>query len=401
MGFSILVFGYRTCTGDDAWSEWGLLVYSLPLLAQLLPYPAVRVWSVWLGIALVVQTVLSPLFPILYFTRKPNTITRNYYHSPDFKPGITGTHVVTTDSMGFRAKPPVDYSRKKGFRIFAIGGSTTEDAALDDDLTWTHLLQERLKSTTGKPVEVINTGMAGLRAIHNLHTLQVIESFEPDLVIFLLGANEIVLHMYLADLGVREGERYVDPEHYKPQNTLLGRTLTRLATMTGSARTAQPVVTEHHWDRNSYHPGHDSLRRPEVRPLRPERVNRESAATLEKIASICDRASYRCLFLTNPSAWQENVTEELKRKFWMTPLNKPYTHDLASLVHLSRLYNAFIVDLARAHRQPLCDVAPLFAPTTENFYDDNHLNVSGAKRMADVVHDCIVSQTLMKSGGTP
>ena len=71
-------------------------------------------------------------------------------------PGIHGLQHITTDAKGFRVTPPIDYGTKRGLRIFAIGGSTTEQIYLDDKATWTYLLQTKLARALGRPVEVIN-----------------------------------------------------------------------------------------------------------------------------------------------------------------------------------------------------------------------------------------------------
>jgi hypothetical protein len=97
-------------------------------------------------------------------------------------PGIEGVQRVTTDEKGFRVIPPVDYAAKRGLRVFAIGGSTTEEIGLDDRATWTHLLQENLEERLGRDVEVINTGVAGIRARHHLATLREVLRYRPDLV---------------------------------------------------------------------------------------------------------------------------------------------------------------------------------------------------------------------------
>lgn len=82
-------------------------------------------------------------------------------------------------------------------RVVAIGASTTEQIHLDDKSTWTHLLQEQLESRLPSVnVEVINTGVSGLRAEHHLETLEQVLDFEPDLVIFLIGINDWIRHVY-------------------------------------------------------------------------------------------------------------------------------------------------------------------------------------------------------------
>ena len=66
----------------------------------------------------------------------------------------------------------------------------TEELYLDDHKTWTHLLQEGLAAAMGTRVEVVNTGLSGLRSPHHLVTLNHISRYQPDLVLILMGVND-------------------------------------------------------------------------------------------------------------------------------------------------------------------------------------------------------------------
>ena len=61
---------------------------------------------------------------------------------------------------------------------------------LDDSKIWTNLLSEKIKKTTNKNVEIINTGIGGLRAEHHYILLKRLEKYQPDLFIFLTGIND-------------------------------------------------------------------------------------------------------------------------------------------------------------------------------------------------------------------
>ena len=75
----------------------------------------------------------------------------------------------SSDNEGNRTNTKIDYKKKPSntLRIVAIGGSTTMDGVTDDDKIWTNLLAKKLTSLTNKKIEVINTGVPGLRAIHH------------------------------------------------------------------------------------------------------------------------------------------------------------------------------------------------------------------------------------------
>src|SRR5215471_14644797 len=105
-----------------------LALFSLPLLLQIARSAFVRAYALWLGIFLVVQSLLTPVLlgdaADLVINRPNMTISRNFRDG--IGPGVPGPQTATTDSKGFRVFPSVDYQRPSEARIFAIGGSTTE-----------------------------------------------------------------------------------------------------------------------------------------------------------------------------------------------------------------------------------------------------------------------------------
>src|SRR5687767_6739835 len=100
---------------DPASPQWNRLflpLYLSPLLLRIIPSQITRYLAFCLACLLIPSSLLGLLFDPEYRALKPNL-------------RLEGG--VTTDAQGYRAKPPVDYAKKKGIRIFTIGGSTTEE----------------------------------------------------------------------------------------------------------------------------------------------------------------------------------------------------------------------------------------------------------------------------------
>lgn len=121
-----------------------LLLYSLPLFLQFFKKGLVRIYGLWFGIFLVLQTLAS-LFVLQsdYHTMKPGM-----HKISDGKTiGIEGKQLLITDEHGYRTTKKVDYGKKQAenIRIFAIGASTTAQAFIDNRKTWTGLLQDKLE----------------------------------------------------------------------------------------------------------------------------------------------------------------------------------------------------------------------------------------------------------------
>jgi lysophospholipase L1-like esterase len=305
--------------------------------------------------------------------------------------GISGIQHITTDSIGYRSNGRVDYASSEPFRIFAIGASTTEEIDLDDSKTWTHLLEQRLSDQMGQQVEVINTGLSGLRAVNNVATLEKILPLNPDLAIFLVGVNDWNHQIRLGTEGFWQREVASRTEPFWFGNTLLGKFLRsyKLSTRnTGSVADTMAVEMSGEY----YELMRDSLNRPDVRRFRPQAATHGYSENIRRICNICESAELRCMFMTQPTAYSPNVEDELRANFWMTPPNKDYTLDLDSMMRIANLYNNFLLEFAKGEQLPYCDLAARMPPSVDYFTDDCHFNEHGAERVSRIIADCVLDQ---------
>jgi lysophospholipase L1-like esterase len=97
--------------------------------------------------------------------------------------------IHTKNSLGFRGDdPPVDF--EKHFTLITVGGSTTECSFLSDGKTWTDILGRKLKEDF-KKVWINNAGFDGHSTFgHILLMKNYIVNLKPDVVLFLVGAND-------------------------------------------------------------------------------------------------------------------------------------------------------------------------------------------------------------------
>jgi len=355
-----------------------LALFSLPLLLQIARSALVRAYALWLGIFLVVQSLLTPVLlgdaADLVINRPNMTITRNFRDG--IGPGVPGPQTATTDSKGFRVFPSVDYQRPSEARIFAIGGSTTEQEILNDDATWTHRTQVALSERSGKKVEVINTGIRGIRAKNHVATFRYIVAFHPDMILFLTGANDWVFDAFELFGYDQPRRRWVF------SNTILGRAmLAEYGRVFGRRSIAFSIVRPLN--------GEPSLQRSRKISWLPERASDQYLDNLRKISALCHERKITCVFLTQPSAYHPDAPDSLKKSFWMTPPAASYTLTFDSLIHIAEVYNRDLIEFAKMHGHPVCDLASKIGATTENFYDDVHFTYAGSQRVAEAVTACI------------
>jgi len=385
----LLAFGVATLDFFSwKWIVLGLAIYSIPLAGQALPNVHLRVWSLWLGLFVALQVLISPLVIDVDFV----TLPRGLDTIVDVKgglPGIAGKQHITTDEKGFRVTTGVDYESDDTYRVFAIGGSTTEQIYLDDRKTWTHLLEESLAGKVGKKIEVINTGVAGLRSPNHVATLEYVLAYHPDLVIFLMGLNDWNHHIKQSITNRKESGL----ANWKPRrqlflrNSMFGKLASGLIDRLTTEEVLKTEVREDHGEYYTHQRG--SLERDEKRQFLPDKVDYEFEASLFRIGEICDRFNLSCMFLSQPSGYSSEASEKFKSGFWMTPPNEDYALTFDSMVHIASLYNDHLSRFAASNNHEFCDISKNIAPTYGFFYDDCHFNEKGAQLVAELLTHCL------------
>lgn len=383
---AVYIFLIFISYGYNAFSIFYLIclgVSFLPLFGYL---PSLwRSFVLLAGALLVMSLMPAALLQGSYRTLPANLDLTIDVSSPNV-PGIEGPQRITTDGKGFRTGSRlIRYDDPAPYRIFAIGASTTEQAFLDDSRTWTRLLEGRLNAAAARPVEVINTGVAGLRLVHHLATQENIEDLNPDLVLFLVGINDWNLQI------TRHFDR--DERFAKPLRARLRDRFQRSAAFTfyqiyvALPQRSTLRVRDAHFTAMT-----DRASRPHVVRFLPEAVSEDFAGAMARLAARCREGAYRCMLLTQPTAYHLGAPSTATRFFRLTPPGQSYTLDLESLVHIARLYNGFVRDLSAKEQLLLCDLEAVVPKGTEAFYDDAHFNANGARIVAETLTGCIVDQ---------
>jgi lysophospholipase L1-like esterase len=314
----------------------------------------------------------------------------------DVMPGIEGVQHVTTDATGFRTTLPIDYRQKPAgtVRVFAIGASTTEQIYLDDRKTWTHLLQQDLAAALGARVEVVNTGVSGLRSPHHLATLNHIVPYQPDLVLILMGANDWNHQILEAMDTTRHGPASWWRAMNYPDTALVfaSRQIRAAIRRANAAPAVEPAKeTVELFDGAYYSRQNDSLSRPRRAYPDEIRVSPDYVAATRDLVAACNKSRLRCIFLTQPTAYDARIEPALQQRLWMTPPGVNFTLSLAEMAQFALAYNRTLLDAVRAQGGEACDIVPALPPTTQYFYDDCHYNENGARAMAKAIQACIVA----------
>jgi lysophospholipase L1-like esterase len=313
----------------------------------------------------------------------------------DVMPGFSGISHISTDNKGFRVTKTINYDQKKGVRIFAIGGSTTEQIYIDDAKTWTALLEGKLQKSFGMQVEVINTGLSGLRAEHHFYVLKNILQYSPDIVIFMMGINDWNLHIkenfekqrplhFLSSIDFRNSLLFVKVNSFRE----LVRTKSFRELFKPPVDNPPTVRIE---DGSYYSSQNDSLSRPIVKRFQPQMVSEDYQFWVQKIARLCRGNNLKCIFVNQPVAYQGRLSTPLKKRLWMTPPNEEYTLPLEDMGAIADLYNNWLINYSHQNNVESCNIADQVHPTIDYFYDDCHFNEGGAKKISSLLSQCIMN----------
>jgi hypothetical protein len=413
--------------GHEKWIWRCLVLYSLPLLCMLFQSTKTQEIGIIIGLSMGLQTFISPIFLNYYQEIDLITLKKNNFQTINILkgvyPGLYGLQESMTDQKGYRVTKTIDYENKpiESFRIFTIGASTTEGyPALGNQNNWPHLLQEKLnQALSNLDVEVINAGLSATTINHQLATFKKVLSYSPNMVIFLIGINDWNHHIKLSqdnrgwlknffqydDLEERVVLAAVDAKYnialsnfrdsIRFDHTILAELIKRFKSKMTSNKPKETTCGS-----NAMNCGvHDGsylasqmggLNRVDKRNFRPQTVFPYYTHYLEKIGSICKSNEVDCLFMTQPTAYHLEAEKEIRDRLWMVPPNRDYALDFSSMVHIAKLYNNHLIGFAKENKFSYCDLASQMRPSVDNFVDDCHFNLLGAKNVADFVSSCVV-----------
>ncbi len=355
-------------------------------------------WTALHGLASAVVAVLL-LQPALAQVLTPpirHLIPNRSYVIETDVPGIRNGSVVTIDERGFRPTTemrPSDPSR----RIVLIGGSTFEQIYLDDRATTGWLLADALGAAAGAggadapsdAVEVINTGLAGLRSADHLVHLGYFErdadAFDETHHIIMMGINDWNLHVTRDVLGEPAGWA---EEPAAPWRRVDAYPLVRVGTDLRARLLPEPPALE---ATHSQMSRYDERPKVEVTDAQLDEMLWKYRDSIRGLIDACETGTRtRCTFVTQPTVYRpENFTSAaFRRTLWVAP---PFTEEVmtpASLVRVARAFNDVLLEEVAGSGCSSCgaiDADAALGGRPELFYDDCHFTEAGSAVLAETL----------------
>ena len=151
--------------------------------------------------------IFGPKFSSLIIKRNITKVWKpNHYES-------NHTAMYKKDEFGFRG----NYKNISEVKIITIGGSTTDERWVDENLTWSHLLEKKLENIYAN-YKVANAGTMGQSTIGHLKNFEIwfnqIPNLNPKYFIYYIGINDSILLLKALD-------KYKDKRNYNDADTLV------------------------------------------------------------------------------------------------------------------------------------------------------------------------------------
>lgn len=316
--------------------------------------------------------------------------------SPEDGPGMGGYKIFTINRLGLRGPmPPLD---RKVYRIVAIGGSTTICSELDDSEEWPHVLMQNLNALDGPAKAWVgNAGKDSRNAVHHLVLMQWLPGLlDFDMAVFLVGVNDLTATLAFRGQPTQAAlEKEAGFEPLRPGTRFRSQRIypyyRRLRLLLAIQEAAQNLEARFGPPRNlSFLDLKELRQRRLAAPVLPlpdlSTGLKEYRARLIALAAQCRLLGKRCLFLTQPTMWRDNMSSAENRLFWMGYLGRWASPDgylsPGSMAKAMDLYNQVLLGVCNQYQLECLDLASKIPKNTSAFHDEMHFNPSGAKLVA-------------------
>lgn len=283
--------------------------------------------------------------------------------------------VVAIDGHGFRSRslePPGTPKPPGTYRIFFVGGSTTENIALPDEETFPAIVEAELQPRVTRTLRCVNAGLSG-NLVSDTFSIVAhrVLPLEPDLVVALEGINDLCAGL------AGEGEPAASAPA-APGLLEVARGSSRLLQLLGRAT-----------DRLSDEGRAERLRArrlatPFTPGLDPARGLPRYRRYLRLLAAVCKDAGVPLLLLTMPSSYAEPMAPGLDARLWMGNQDHGRVNaDVATMRRGMALFNEATREVAREEGVLLLDLADAVPRDLDHFYDDCHYTARGSRVVAE------------------
>jgi len=313
-------------------------------------------------------------------------------------PGVHGPNLFSTNNMGFRGGHLAIPKPKNEFRVFIIGGSTTECLYLDDSEAINSTLQKQLSEHVPDniTIKVYGAGKSGDASDDHVSMLvHRIVHLEPDMVIVFSGVNDLSRSIYNYDYLHYAQER---PKSKLPLIKLMATEFQlprRIYYLQQGISPTDRYVLEKITSKTQYK---EKVRLRESVPVSNERPRVDPdayAQNLRTIIGVLNAHRVQLVLMTQQTTWNSSVDSEAKNWHWIL-YRGGVTYREDFMDEALESLNDQMRRLAIENSIPLYDLAKSMPKSLEFFYDDVHFNEHGAYIAGAELATLILKKNLIK-----
>ena len=297
--------------------------------------------------------------------------------------GVSPVAIHSTNRWGLRGDS-VPSEWEKFYTVVTAGGSTTQCFYLDDHKTWPYLLQQKLKHKHSD-VWVGNGGLDGQSTrAHVIFMEEAITKIRPDVVIFLVGANDL-------GLSLSEDARLYGSDFDKTSLKYKIFASSRIVQILYKWKLIifDKVTVVKKGGHGNYGP--KALTNNEIRLPKDLKVMLPSLGefreNIKKVIRIAKAMNIRVVFLTQPLLYDDSeYWEGIEGGFYWIKKTK---NILSAAIYwkLLDIFNKELIEVCRVENVECLDLASIVPHSDLYFYDAFHFNEEGAELAADKVAD--------------
>jgi len=354
--------------------------------------PLVAFYAI-LGLLAGAEFVLR-LFPQELYRRLPGTTVVSETDER-VKPGIrTGKTFFRVNNVGLRG--PDWHPHDNSYKVVITGSREAGSEYLDDSQDLGHLLMADFNARSKGTLWAASAAI-GHNTRDHLMVLDTLPVFRRvQMLIFLIGTAD------LQDNLSREGATTDEDLETSARNYLswlrTPNTLTRSALYRFLAPAINPKLPpEQGWNYDEFLVKYRKLRQQsQIVPLPDLQAGiSEYRKGILALSAECRKLDLRCLFLTEPTMWRDNLNQREQELLWMGavgPAESPKGYaSISDLAQAMSRYNQTLLDTCSRQGLECYDLAAHVPKDTSAMFDDCEFNESGARLVASLLSSYLAS----------
>lgn len=308
-------------------------------------------------------------------------------------PGITPGGVLTTNAWGMRGEDPPE-NWDEWLTIITVGGSTTANFYLDDSLTWSRIIQDRLREVHPQ-TWVGNCGIPRhSSAEHALLVREVLSELKPDIAIFFIGVNDVgrflrgkvALNVNLPETGFRQAvfkHCMLMQVLYKLKIVYIDKAPVLFEAI-DPIFIEEPLLSPERELPNDFH---------ELIPQLDEYKIRIRAIIHE-----CHESDITPVFMTQPLLFEDNDhwRGKMGGSYWFGGADSEFS--AASYWLILNTLNIDLIEVCERENVAYLDLASSIPHSRDIFYDSMHLTELGALLVGEEVANYFIEKLIINQG---